>query len=449
MPYQQLSVDSSTTVGSNIAVIGCGYVGLTLAACLASVGHNVVCTDISQRRVERLSEGDIPIVEEGLPHLVREMAAIGRLSFGNDNIVAVSSADFVFLCLPTPEGADGHADLSFVRVVAKEIGPHVRSGAVVINKSTVPVGTAHLIESVLGRTDVDVFSNPEFLAEGTAVHDSLQPDRIVIGARSAAVARRVAALYGQVAAGRLIITDVLSAELIKYASNAYLATRLTFVNSMAEMCDAVGADVQAVMAGMGADHRIGSAFLRPGPGWGGSCFPKDTQALVRTAERVGCDLSLVKAAIQANDRHIQRIVDKVETIVDGGLSDRVIAVWGLTFKAGTNDLRDSPAMAIAALLVQAGATVRAYDPTVHEPIDGIEVCESMEAACADADALLVATEWTEFMGVDLDAVGSLMRTRAIVDARNVVEADAAVNAGFQYVGVGLGHIESDTEWVAA
>ncbi len=449
MPDRRVSDGTADPLSRAVAVIGSGYVGLTLAACLASLGHRVVCTDVSIDRVGRLLQGDVPIVEEGLPELVGEMITADRLTFTIDNAAAAAASEFVFLCLPTPEGADGRADLSFVQHVAREIGPHLLPGSVVINKSTVPVGTAQLVEEMLGRDDVDVVSNPEFLAEGTALRDSLHPDRIVIGARSPGTARRVADLYGDSTPGQLILTDVLSSELIKYASNAYLATRLTFVNSMAEMCDAVGADIRAVTAGMGADRRIGSHFLRPGPGWGGSCFPKDTQALVRTAEGVGCDLSLVRVAIELNAEHTSRVAGKVAAIVGGVLAGRRVAMWGLTFKAGTDDLRDSPAVELANALKAEGAMVRAFDPTVSAPVVGIEVCETMEDACAGADVLVVATEWPVFAGADLAAVGAVMTQRAIVDARNVLDPEAALLAGFDYAGIGLGHLRSTAEWVAA
>jgi UDPglucose 6-dehydrogenase len=458
--HQELLDGPPMISGRNITVIGSGYVGLTLAACLGHFGHTVICTDVSTERIDRLTQGEVPIVEEGLPELVRGMMSSGRLSFGTDNAQAVSDAEFVFLCLPTPEGADGQADLSFVKTVATEIGPHLRPGAVLINKSTVPVGTARLVEMVLGRDDVDVASNPEFLAEGSALRDSLQPDRIVIGAKTPEVARRVAELYGiapssrmgaiadPVVPNRFVLTDILSAELIKYASNAYLATRLTFVNSMAEMCDAVGADIHAVVAGMGADHRIGSAFLRPGPGWGGSCFPKDTQALVHTAELFGCNLALVKTAIEMNAEHTQRIVQKVLNAIEGIPTDSCVAIWGLTFKAGTNDLRSSPALEIAMALGKAGVTVQAFDPTVGVPIDGIDVRMSMADACEGADVLLITTEWADFASADLAAIGGVMRRKAVVDARNILNADVATAAGFDYVGVGLGHLITDSELAA-
>jgi len=425
---------------SKIAVIGSGYVGLTLAACMALLGHDVECTDASAERVAGLLAGNVPIVEEGLTELVNEMLASERLHFSHDNAAAVAAAEFVFLCLPTPEGADGHADLTAVRHVAAEIGPHLASGAVVINKSTVPVGTAETVRRLIGRDDVEVVSNPEFLAEGTALQDSLHPDRIVIGARAPEVAARVAALYGGPLRHKFVFADVASAELIKYASNAYLATRLTFVNSIATLCEAAGADIRSVVEGMGADRRIGSAFLRPGPGWGGSCFPKDTQALVRTAESLGLDLAIVRTAIESNHEHIKRIVDKVAAAAGGTLSSKVVAIWGLTFKAGTNDLRSSPALAIAQALRSRGASVRAFDPTVVGSIDGIRVELSGPAACEGADALLIATEWPQFTEIDLAVVGQMMERRSIVDARNLIDAEQAYAAGFDYIGVGLGHL---------
>jgi UDPglucose 6-dehydrogenase len=440
---------NDATERARVAVIGSGYVGLTLAACLASVGHDVHCTDVSIDRIARICQGDIPIVEEGLPELVVSMVACGRLTFGVSNVVAASQAAFVFLCLPTPEGADGHADLSFVTRVATEIGPHLHPDTVVINKSTVPVGTADRVKEALGRSDVHVVSNPEFLAEGTALRDSLKPDRIVIGARDPEVGQRVARLYGEIPADRMVITDVVSAELIKYASNAYLATRLTFVNSMAEMCETVGADIRAVTAGMGADHRIGPAFLKPGPGWGGSCFPKDTQALVRTAESLGCDLALVRTAIAENERHMQRIIDKVVAVLGGSAAGKQVAVWGLTFKAGTDDLRSSPSLAIARALLAQGARVRAYDPTVVEAIGDIAVASTMEAACERADVLLVATEWSEFATADLERIGRMMTQRNLIDGRNMIDPIEATDCGFHYVGVGLGHLVVDKERVAA
>ncbi len=439
MPDATLPEVLRVTTTRKVAVIGSGYVGLTLSATLALFGHNVECTDKSADRVAELKAGHVPIVEEGLPELVQEMLSSGRLRFGTDNIRAAGWADFVFLCLPTPDGGDGQADLSFVRAVAAQIGPHLRRGTTVITKLTVPVGTGEMVERELGRSDVHVASNPEFLAEGSALRDCLSPDRIVVGARSEAVAHRVAALYGSGTPSRVIATDIPSAELIKYACNAYLATRLTFVNSMAELCEAAGADIRAVVAGMGSDHRIGSAFLRPGPGWGGSCFPKDTHALVRTAERLECDLSLVETAITRNDQHTQRVVDKVVKSLAGDVRGKRVALWGLTFKAGTDDLRNSPSLEIGRRLTALGACVHAYDPTVVAGTChvGIQVHSTPLSACKEADALVIGTEWPEFAATDLTTLATVMTGRVIVDTRNLLNPGATAAVGFIYSGIGI------------
>jgi UDPglucose 6-dehydrogenase len=423
----------------SIAVLGSGYVGLTVAAGLAFMRHDVVCADIEDLKIHQLSTGVVSIVEDGLPDLIREMVTTGRLRFTRSNIDAVSTAEFVFLCLPTPQGHDGNPDLSATMAVAAEIGPHLNSKSIMINKSTVPVGTAHKVRDILNRSDVDVVSNPEFLSEGSAVLDFLQPDRIVIGSDSRDAGLRVAELYGDPTDHKCIIVDTLSAELIKYAANAYLATRLTFINTMAELCEAVGADIRAVAAGMGADHRIGASFLSSGPGWGGSCFPKDTEALIHMADAAGCDVSLVKTVVSANARHTDRIVEKVVTAAGGNLTGKVVAVWGLAFKAGTNDLRNSPALKIVTSLQKHGASIRSYDPALEEAsLDGIELVRTKEDACRNADVLLVATEWPEFSRADLQLIGKLMSQRSIIDARNIINVTEARIAGFEYVGVGLG-----------
>jgi UDPglucose 6-dehydrogenase len=432
-----------------VAVVGAGYVGLTLSACLALLGHDVKCTDNSVDRIEQLAAGRVPIVEDGLTELIEQMLAAGRLRFEADNVMAVSEADFIFLCLPTPAYADGSADLSFVQAAVAEIGPHLRRGATVITKSTVPLGTSDVVARGLGRGDVHVASNPEFLAEGSAVRDCLFPDRIVIGASSEIVAKDVADLYGPIGKSRIVFTDVTSAELIKYASNAYLATRLTFVNSIAELCEAVGADIRSVMAGMGSDHRIGNAFLQPGPGWGGSCFPKDTQALVRIADEVRCELALVKTVIGTNAYHTQRVVDKAISAL-GDLGGKRVALWGLTFKAGTDDLRNSPALEIGKRLVALGALVQAYDPTIAAgTVYGIEIHSSPLLAAQDAEALVVGTEWQEFASIDLGTLKTVMGGRTIIDARNMFDSTEAVSEGFVYIGTGTQFcIESDAEVVA-
>lgn len=306
-----------------------------------------------------------------------------------------------------------------------------------ITKSTVPVGASEMVRSILDRTDVEVVSNPEFLAEGHALRDCLHPDRIVIGAQSESAARSVAGLFGPSTRSRRIITDVASAELIKYASNAYLAMRLTFVNSMAELCEAAGADIRSVLAGIGSDHRIGEEFLQPGPGWGGSCFPKDSRALVRIAEDLGCDLALVEATIAENARHTGRVADKVVAALGSDVGGRHIAIWGLTFKAGTGDLRESPALAIAHRLAALGARVHAYDPTVAAgTLERIEVHSSPLSACKDAAALVIGTEWPEFASADLATVAAVMSGRVIVDGRNLLDPAAAAAEGFTYTGIG-------------
>jgi UDPglucose 6-dehydrogenase len=425
-----------------IAVIGTGYVGLTAAGCLASMGHDIICADSSTSRVEQLSNGVVPILEAGLPKLIREMIDKGRLRFTNSNIEAVLDAEFVFLCLPTPEGADGNADLSAIEAVALEIAPHLLPNSVVINKSTVPVGTAFLVRDLLCRRDVDVVSNPEFMAEGSAVLDFLQPDRIVIGAETSEVGNRVAEIYGDPSEHHCIVVDIPSAELIKYASNAYLATRLTFINSIATYCEAVGADIQTVSVGMGADRRIGPSFLNAGPGWGGSCFPKDTQALIKMAEKAGCDLSLVKAVVEANAEHTRQVAVKVANALGGSLAGKVVAVWGLTFKAGTDDTRNSPSLKIVDILQDWGAIVVAFDPVIPGPIEGLKIASSKEEACIGADVLLVGTEWSEFATADLSVIGRLMSNRIIVDSRNIINMEEALNAGFGYTCVGRGNVKT-------
>lgn len=433
------SVNGADGTGAQVCVIGTGYVGLTAGACLASLGHHVVCADRDAVRVEQLQSGMVPIVEPGLTDLVTDTIAQGRLRFSTSNTAAVADADFVFLCLPTPQDDDGSADLSRVFDVVDEIAPHLRRGAVVVGKSTVPVGTARRVRHALGRGDVRVVSNPEFLAEGSAVRDFLEPDRIVIGSDDTAASRRVAGLYGGVA-GRMVITDSASAEAIKYAANGYLAVRLSFVNSMAKLCEVVGADVDAVMEGVGADHRIGNHFLRPGPGWGGSCFPKDTAALLRTSSSCGFDFALLRAATEYNVEHRGRMVAKVVSMLDELAPRPTVAMWGLTFKAGTDDLRDSPAMAIADELAALGITVRAYDPTVRRPLPGVSVAASCLDACRDAQVLVIATEWPEFATADLVAAAQVMRDRNIVDLRNLLDPDVAIGHGFRYDAVGRGQL---------
>jgi UDPglucose 6-dehydrogenase len=420
---------------SKVAVIGAGYVGLTTAACLAHLGHDVVCGDIDADRVRQLNDGVIPIVEQGLENLVREGLRSGRLSFVVGAAPAAAGAEFVYLCVPTPQSPDGAADLSYIEAAARQISPALDADCVVVNKSTVPVGSTKTVERALGRSDVRVVSNPEFLREGTAVHDFLKPDRIVIGSEDQAAAIRVASLYLGIAAP-LIVTDPATAETIKYAANAFLATKISFVNAVAAVCEAVGADVNDVVLGIGYDRRIGQEFLKPGPGWGGSCFPKDTRAMIRIAEDAGYDFNLLRGVITVNDEQRERVVAKLRAACGGSLAGERVGVWGLTFKAGTDDLRESPSIAIVERLIEEGAVVQAYDPTVDSDRPGIAVCADPYSACEDARVLAVLTEWDEFRWLDFDKVASLMAAPNIVDARNLLDRASLRRAGFGYEGVG-------------
>jgi UDPglucose 6-dehydrogenase len=429
---------------SSIAVVGTGYVGLTTGAYLAHLGHRVVCADVVAEKVAKLSRGELPIVEAGLDELVTEGLATQRLSFVLGAAGAVADAEFVFLCVPTPQGQDGSADLSYVRQAAGEISAHLSAECIVINKSTVPVGSTRVVEEAIGRDDIFVVSNPEFLREGSAVHDCLHPDRIVIGSDDQAVAMRVAGLFESLRAP-LVITDPASAETIKYASNAFLATKVSFVNALANVCEAVGADVNEVILGMGHDRRIGFEFLKPGPGWGGSCFPKDTRAMVRIAEDAGYDFGLLRGVIAVNDEQYERMVEKVERMVGGSLDGCRVAAWGLTFKARTDDLRDSPAIEVIRRLQGRGAVVRAYDPTVEATaageatasrLAGIEVGPDPYAVCEGADVTVVLTEWDELRWLDFAKVAGLMAAPRMVDTRNLLDAPALLRLGFAYSGVG-------------
>jgi len=424
---------------AKIAVIGTGYVGLTTGACFAHLGHEVVCADIDPSKIERLSRGEIPIVEHGLDRLVAEGLRTGRLSFVLGSAIAAADCDIAFLCVPTPQGEDGSADLSYIEAAAREIGPVLPYEAVVVNKSTVPVGSTKVVERVLGRPDVKVVSNPEFLREGSAVQDFLKPDRVVVGCDDQSAAIKVASLYINVAAP-VIVTDPASAETMKYAANAFLATKLSFINAIAAICEGVGADVNDVVLGMGYDKRIGQDFLRPGPGWGGSCFPKDSRALLKIAADGGYGFDLLEGVIAVNDEQFGRVADKIAAAVGGSLQGKTVAVWGLTFKARTDDLRDSPALEVIKRLLAGGAHVRAFDPTVDGPKPGIpstvELCADAYSACLDADVLTVLTEWDEFRWLDVAKVDEAMRGRQVVDGRNLLDRNEWRRGGFAYVGIG-------------
>ncbi len=422
-------------MNGGIAVIGTGYVGLTTGACLAHLGHQVVCADIDEEKVARLQRGEIPIVEQGLGEIVAEGIRTRRLRFVVGAAVAAAESEFSFLCVPTPEGADGRADLSYIEAAAQQIAPVLRSGSVVVNKSTVPVGSVRRVEQMLGRPDVHVVSNPEFLREGSAVNDFLHPDRIVIGADDQAAAVRLSELYKGLDAP-VMVTDPASAETIKYASNAFLAAKISFVNAMAAVCEGVGADVADVVLGMGYDKRIGQEFLYPGPGFGGSCFPKDVQALICIAEDNGYEFSLLQGVLDVNLEQFDRVTDKIVAAAGGTVAGKQIALLGLTFKAGTDDLRDSPSLEIANRLLAQGAELRAYDPTHPSGLEGIDVVADAYAACEGAEVVAVLTEWDEFKWLDLDKVAGVVASRAVVDARNVLDRAALHRLGFTYQGIG-------------
>jgi UDPglucose 6-dehydrogenase len=425
-----------------IAVVGTGYVGLTTGACLASLGHHVTCADVDAAKIERLCRGEVSILEPGLPELVAENMLAGRLSFvvgGRDAVAANGGAEVVFLCVPTPMGDGGAADLASVEAVIAEVRELLPPDCVVVNKSTVPVGTAARVAELIGRDDVAVVSNPEFLREGSAVADFLNPDRIVVGSRSQNAAERVAALYARLGAPT-VLTDAASAEMVKYAANCFLAMKLSYVNAVAELCERLGADVADVTEGMGYDRRIGQSFLAPGPGWGGSCLPKDTHALLQVAQAADYDFGLLRATIDTNLRQRERIVAKVVEAVGRPLDGVRVGVLGLTFKAGTDDLRDSPALAVAALLRSAGADLAGYDPAVPVAVpgvtDAVTVVDDPYQAAKGAAALVVLTEWPQFRSLDWAQLADAVEQRVVVDSRNLLDADVLRRVGFQVRGVG-------------
>jgi UDPglucose 6-dehydrogenase len=427
-----------------VAVIGAGYVGLTTAACLSHLGHDVVCADIDEERVARLRDGEVPILEEGLPKLVEEGLKSKRLQFVIGAPVATKGAELVFLCVATPQGDDGRADLTYIRNAVREIAPVLESGAVVINKSTVPVGSAQMVQDLLvecgvSADSVHVASNPEFLREGQAVRDFLNPDRVVVGCDDQDAAAKVAELYRDLRAP-VLVTDPASAEMIKYASNAFLATKISFINAVANLCEAVGADVREVALGMGYDKRIGSQFLHPGPGYGGSCFPKDTAALLYTSDQVGYKFGLLEGVRDVNRLQHERMVTKIREAAGGSLKGKTVAALGLTFKAETDDLRDSPAMWIAERLLEEDAVVQAYDPAGGEAaqrtLPGLDVRADAYDAATGAHVLAVLTEWDEFRWLDYAQIHGSMANPAIVDTRNLLDPPTIRKRGFAYVGVG-------------
>jgi UDPglucose 6-dehydrogenase len=434
-----------------IAMIGTGYVGLVSGACFADFGHDVCCVDKDSAKIDGLNAGRMPIWEPGLEALVKFNAERGRLTFGKELAPAVEQAEAVFIAVGTPaRRGDGHADLTFVFDAVRELAKVIRPGTVVVTKSTVPVGTGDKIEQLLreeGVTDVSVASNPEFLREGAAIADFKHPDRIVVGAEDDRAQEVLREIYRPLFLNRapILFTARRTAELTKYAANAFLAVKISFINEIADLCEAVDADVQDVARGIGLDNRIGPKFLHAGPGYGGSCFPKDTLALLRTADAAGVDQRIVRTTVQVNDDRKAHMVDRVERAIGGDLSGKSVGVLGLAFKPNTDDMREAPAIPLIKSLVERGAKVSAYDPVAREQaeqvLSGIDFADNAYAAAKDADALVIVTEWDEFRALDLDKIASSMRGKVLVDLRNVYNRDEAEEAGLTYYGVGRGRFE--------
>jgi UDPglucose 6-dehydrogenase len=430
-----------------VAMIGTGYVGLVSGACFADFGHTVCCIDKDAGKIDRLNQGEIPIFEPGLEDLVARNAKAGRISFATSADDAVRAADAVFIAVGTPSRrGDGHADLSYVYAAAEEIADLMDGFTVVVTKSTVPVGTGDEIERIIRerRPDADfaVVSNPEFLREGAAIEDFKRPDRVVVGTDSDRAREVMRELYRPLNLNEtpIVFTDRRTSELIKYAANAFLAMKITFINEVADLCEAVGADVQQVAKGIGLDNRIGGKFLHAGPGYGGSCFPKDTLALVRTAAQAGTPIELVEATVRVNDRRKKAMAAKVSKALGGDdLSGKTIGVLGVTFKPNTDDMRDAPSLDIIPALQAMGATVQAYDPQGHEArqmLRDVDFKDDAYDAVEGADAVVIITEWDQFRALDLDRVKILMKRPVVVDLRNIYRPDDMKNRGFEYSSVG-------------
>ena len=430
----------------HVAVIGSGYVGLVTGACFAEFGVDVTCVDVDGEKIARLKEGIIPIYEPGLEQLIAKNAQAGRLQFTTDLKAAVEQALVIFLAVGTPPKEDGSADLSYIEAAARSIAEHLDDYKVIVTKSTVPVGTGERLRKLIrehqkGRNNFGIVSNPEFLREGAAIDDFMRPDRVVIGSRDEEAIAIIKDLYRPLylIETPFVITSVEAAELTKYAANAFLATKISFINEIANLCDLIGCDVHDVARGMGMDGRIGRKFLHPGPGFGGSCFPKDTRALSSVAQAYGGQSLIVDAVIEVNERQRAAMIPKVEKLA-GGLKDKLVAVLGLSFKPETDDMREAPSVDIIRGLIERGATVRAYDPASMEDarkiLPEISYAEDEYATAEGADVLVFMTEWNQFRALDMERIRSLMRTPKIADLRNIYEPEAMREFGFDYIGVG-------------
>lgn len=430
-----------------IAMIGAGYVGLVSGACFADFGHDVVCVDLDQAKIDALLDGKMPIFEPGLAELVGGNVAAGRLSFTTSIAAAAMDADAIFIAVGTPSRrGDGHADLSYVFQAARDIGAVIKKPTVVVTKSTVPVGTGDEVERILREVaidvDVAVVSNPEFLREGAAISDFKRPDRIVIGCEDSRAEQVMRDIYRPLSLGQapLMFTGRRTAELIKYAANAFLATKITFINEIADLCEAVGADVKDVSRGIGLDNRIGSKFLHAGPGYGGSCFPKDTLALLKTADDHAVSMRIVEATAAVNDSRKRAMGRKIITAMGGDVRGKTVGILGLTFKPNTDDMRDAPALAIVQALIDGGANVKAYDPEGMElaaPLmPAVTMCKDAYAVADGADAVAIVTEWDAFRALDLGRMAASMNERILVDLRNIYNAPDVTRFGFAYHCVG-------------
>ena len=431
-----------------ITVIGTGYVGLVSGTCFSEFGFHVTCVDKDTKKIERLQQGEIPIYEPGLDDLVHRNVAAKRLNFTSEITDVVKDADAVFIAVGTPERrGDGHADLSYVYAAAKEIAPHLHGYTLVVTKSTVPVGTGREVEGIIRQTnpdaDFDVASNPEFLREGSAITDFMRPDRVVVGAEGSRAQAMMKTLYRPLflLETPILFTNLETSELIKYASNAFLAMKISFINQMADLCEKIGADVHDVAKGMGLDKRIGSKFLHPGPGYGGSCFPKDTQALVRTASQFGAPVSIVEDVVRYNAARKQSMGKRIIAAAGGEVSGKTIAILGLAFKPETDDMRDSPVLDIIPQLLDQKAKIKAYDPAAMAqaaPLlpDEVEYCDRAETAITGADIVVIVTEWNEFRAISPISLADKMSGRLIVDLRNIYDPAAIVEAGLNLVNIG-------------